>query len=269
MPTASAPLNSAWSRCSSVPSSTVATCPSRMTCPSRSATTSLAKSSGVSSRPLSRMARSSSAPLSRPTGAARFCASSACTTSATLTPAACRSAGRSSTVSSRSRPPTTLTCATPGTVRSSRTIIGSAMRVSVAVGISAERERQREHRLLRGIEPGEHRLLHLGRQVGPLGGDGVADVLRCLLDVLLEVEEDGELRQAVGRAGLGLGPVDPADGGERLLDRVDDLPLHRLGRGAGIEDGDADDRLLDVGKLVGVQVDAARRCRTPPAPPSR
>ena len=48
------------------------------------------------------------------------------------------SAGRISTVSSRSSPPTTLTWATPGTVRRSRTIIGSAMRVRVGVGISAD-----------------------------------------------------------------------------------------------------------------------------------
>ena len=57
------------------------------------------------------------------------------------------------------------------------------------------------------------------------------------------------------RAGLRLGPVDPADGGDRLLDRLDDLPLHRLRGGAGVEDGDPDDRLLDVGELVGVQVE--------------
>jgi hypothetical protein len=138
MPTASRPLKSARSRCSSVPSSTVAICPSRMICPSRSATTSRAKSAGVSSRPLSRMARSSSAPLSRPTGAARFCASSAWTTWATLIPAACMSAGRTCTVSSRSSPPTTVTCATPGTVRRSRTIMGSASRVRTAVGTCAE-----------------------------------------------------------------------------------------------------------------------------------
>ena len=59
-------------------------------------------------------------------------------------PAACMSAGRISTVSSRSSPPTTLTCATPGTVRRSRTIIGSAMRVSVGRRRSRDEVRARE-----------------------------------------------------------------------------------------------------------------------------
>ena len=82
---------------------------------SRSATTSWSKSAGPSSRPCSRMVRSSSAPLSRPTGAARFCACSACTTCGDADARGLAApAGCSSTVISRSMPPTTLTWATPG-----------------------------------------------------------------------------------------------------------------------------------------------------------
>ncbi len=88
-----------------------------------------AKSAGVSSRPSRRMVRSSSVPLSRPTGAARFCVCSACTTSPTPMPAACRACGLSAMVISRSMPPTTRTSATPVTPRNCRVRPGSAIRV--------------------------------------------------------------------------------------------------------------------------------------------
>ena len=71
-PTASVPLNRATLRCSSNPSRTVASSPSRMTRPWRSATTIWENSAGVSSRPLSRIARSELPDSSRPTGAAMF-----------------------------------------------------------------------------------------------------------------------------------------------------------------------------------------------------
>ena len=84
------------------------------------------------------MVRSSSVPLSRPTGAARFCACSACTTWATLTPASSSAGGCTSTVISRLMPPTTLTWATPGIARSARATPGSASRLSVVAGTVAE-----------------------------------------------------------------------------------------------------------------------------------
>ena len=71
-------------------------------------------------------------PFTRPTGAARFCACSACTTCATLTFAACSLCGSTSTVSSRSTLPKICTSATPGIARSSRVMPGSASRVSSA-----------------------------------------------------------------------------------------------------------------------------------------
>ena len=95
-------------------------------------TTRSLKSAGASSRPLRRIVRSFMSPSRRPTGAARFCACSALTTSATLTPDACRSRGRISTTSSRSMPPARSTDATPGIARSRRVMSGSAMRVSSA-----------------------------------------------------------------------------------------------------------------------------------------
>ncbi len=116
----------------------VATSPSRTTRPPAWVTTSCSNSRGDSNRPRRRMVRSSKSPVSRPTGAARFCDCSAITTCPTPIPAACSASGRSSTVSSRSSAPTTFTCATPPMPRSSRVRPGSAMRLSSGASIRAE-----------------------------------------------------------------------------------------------------------------------------------
>ncbi len=138
MPTASRPLNCAAVRCSLVPSNTSATSPSSMFRPPREVTTRWPKSAGVSRRPRRRMLRSSCGVFSRPTGAARFCARRALTTWPTLVCAACSASGLSSTASARCSPPTTDTCATPGSERSSRATVGSASRVSAAVDKDSE-----------------------------------------------------------------------------------------------------------------------------------
>ncbi len=132
MPTASLPLYSASVRCSSMPSSAVATSPRRTTRPPFSATTRLMKSCGPSRRPRRRIVRSSSAPFTRPTGTARLPCCSAPTTCGTETPAAKRRCGSRFTVSSRFTDPVTDTSATPGIARSSRVIPGSASNVSCA-----------------------------------------------------------------------------------------------------------------------------------------
>jgi hypothetical protein len=81
---------------------------------------------------MSRIERSSSEPVTRPTGAARFCSCSAWTTCPTLTPAAWSLDGTISTVSSRSTFPKVCTSATPAIERSSRVMPGSTSRVSSA-----------------------------------------------------------------------------------------------------------------------------------------
>jgi hypothetical protein len=124
------PLNSASVRGSSVPSTARPTSESLTSRPLRLATTTWSKSVGPSSRPLRRMVRSVSASVTRPTGAARFWLCIACTTSATVTPAASSFAGSSSIDISRSILPCSLTSATPGTLRSSLTMSGSASCVS-------------------------------------------------------------------------------------------------------------------------------------------
>jgi len=90
------------------------------------------KSPGSSSRPCRRICRSSSTPLMRPAGAARFCCCSAATTCAVPIPFASSACGLSSTVSSRLTAPFTVTSATPPRARSSRVMPGSASRVSAA-----------------------------------------------------------------------------------------------------------------------------------------
>ena len=183
-----------------------------------------------SRRPLSRIERSSRSPVTRPTGAARFWSWSACTTCPTLTPAACSATGSSSTVSSRSTLPLTATSATPGIERSSRVIDGSASRVSSACDSVVRRERERDDRPVGVVELLDDRLLHLERQVGALRRDGVAQVLRRLGEVLPELELDHDEAEAVVR--LAADVLHAADRGDLLLDRIEDLLLHAVGRRA-------------------------------------
>ena len=113
------------------------------------------------------------------------------------------------------------------------------------------RQRQRDDRPVRRIEPGQDRLLHLLRQVVADARDLVADLLRRLLRILLEHELDDDVAEAVERARRH--PVDAADAGDHLLDRLDDLALDDVRRGPGIRNGDDDDRRVDFRVLVGVE----------------
>jgi hypothetical protein len=108
------------------------------------------------------------------------------------------------------------------------------------------------------VEPGEHRLFHLGRQVRALGGDRVANILGGLLDRLLEFEEDGARRESIGPGAGGLLPVHAADAEDGILYRIDDLAGDFRGRCARVHDSHAHDRLLNVGELIGVQVEQGK-----------
>ena len=218
-------------------------------------TTSCLKSAGESSRPFSRIVRSSSCPSSRPTGDARFCDCSACTTCPTLTPAACRSRGRISTTSSRSIAPTRFTVATPVMPRSRRVMPGSAMRVSSAPVRPGDESVSDRIGRSAGIELREDRLLHLRRQVVANLRDLVANLLRRQPRVLREVELDDDVGEAVER--VRAHPVDAADAGDHLLDRIDDLTLDDIGRRAGIRNRHHHDRGVDLGILVGVELNSA------------
>ena len=119
-------------------------------------------------------------------------------------------------------------------------------------GERARVEGELHDRLIGRIEAREDRLLHLGGELAADGGDLVTDVLRGLLQVLLEDEEDGDVGETVLRRAADA--VDTGDPAHRLFDAVEHLAFHHVGRGAGIGDGDVDDRLLDVGKLVGLEL---------------
>ena len=79
-PMANVPLNIAADVGSAAPASTSASSPSRRRPRPRVAITICANSSGRSSRPSRRITRRSSAPFTRPTGAAMFCERTAFTT---------------------------------------------------------------------------------------------------------------------------------------------------------------------------------------------
>ena len=142
-------------------------------------------SADFGTRPPRRIVRSSCTPSSRPTGAARFCAESAPTTSPMLTLAAVSASGRTSTVISRVlragtvRPRRRRRCA-----RSRRVMPGSASSVSCATDIVFDASASETIGKVRRVDPREDRLLHLRRQVVPDGVDLVANLLRGFLQVL-------------------------------------------------------------------------------------
>jgi hypothetical protein len=96
------------------------------------------------------------------------------------------------------------------------------------------RERERDDRDVGVGELLDHRLLHLGREVRPDAADGVADLLRGLGEVLPELELDDDAAEPV--VGLALHLLDPGDGRDLLLDRVEDLLLDAVGARARVRD---------------------------------
>ena len=113
------------------------------------------------------------------------------------------------------------------------------------------RQHQRHDRQVGRIEPRQDRLFHLRRQLVADLGDLVADLLRRLLQILLELEERDDHAVAVERVRLDL--VDAADPRDAFLDAVDDLALDALRRRARVRHRHDDHRVLHVRELVGVQ----------------
>jgi hypothetical protein len=138
------PLRRLWLSTSAKPSSTLAICPRRtIRSPSR-LTTMFSNSRGDSMRPTRRMLCSSSAPLTRPTGAVVFCMRSAFTTSATETLNSLSFSARSSTESSRRSAPSTSTTATPSTpLKRSASSSSASREISAWVSVSEESARVR------------------------------------------------------------------------------------------------------------------------------
>jgi hypothetical protein len=118
-------------------------------------------------------------------------------------------------------------------------------------GQPLRRQHQRHDRQVRRIEPRQDRLLHLRRQLVPDRGDLVADFLRRLLQVLLELEERDDHAVAIQRVRLDL--VDAADARDPFFDAIDNLAFDALRGGAGIRHRHHHDRVLHIGELVGLQ----------------
>ena len=198
MPTASSPLNSAAERGSSVPSLHVGDVAEPDRC-GRCARRRRAARSRRACRDgrCRRIVRSSSAPFRRPTGAARFCACSACTTCADA------DAGRLQRLRAELDGHLALDAADDvdlGDAGDAAQLardagIGEARQLARPISVCDDSASDTIGRSCR-IEPREDRLLHLRRQVVADLRDRVADVLRRLLQVLLEQELDDDRRRS-------------------------------------------------------------------------
>ena len=139
--TAGTPFTLADNPRSAIPSSTLATSPSRMACPSRWRTTIRSNSSTDWTRPRV-LSVTTCGPVSmRPPGTSVFCACTARETSVTVRLAARRREASSQMLTWRCRPPTTITCPTPSTLSSWRLRTLSVNSVTSRIGRSEETTR--------------------------------------------------------------------------------------------------------------------------------
>jgi hypothetical protein len=89
------------------------------------------------------------------------------------------------------------------------------------------RQRQRHDRTIGVVELLDDRLLHLRREIGALGRDRVAQVLRGFGEILRELELDDDLPVAVVR--LAVDVLDAADRGDLLFHRIEDFLRDAVG----------------------------------------
>ncbi len=250
-PTASRPLNCADVRGSSAASLATAMSPRRISRPPRWATTSRPKSAGLSRRPRSRMVRS----VDRLVDAADR--RGQVLRLQRLDHLADADAGGLQRLRIELDGQLALDAADDadlGDAADAAQLVGDAGiddAGQLRPGQRRRGQRQLDDREVVRIEAGQDRLLHLLRQIVADLRDAVADVLGRFLQVLREVELDGDDAEAVERVRLDL--LDAADRGDLLLDRIDDLALDGVRRRARIGDRHRDDRRRHLGELVGVE----------------
>src|SRR5262249_13828241 len=87
----------------------------------------------------------------------------------------------------------------------------------------------------------------VGQAVGG-GADGVLHILHRHVHVAAEAEVDGD--DADSFEALRLDVVDPFDAGDRVLDDVGDVEVHRLGVGGLAVGGDVDNGEVDLRELT-------------------
>ncbi len=102
----------------------------------------------------------------------------------------------------------------------------------------------------------DDRLLDLPRQLAAQRRDLAADVFRGRHRRNLELELDDDVREAL--LGDRLDVAHALDGVDRLLDPLRHLALDGLGTRARIDRGDGDDRDLDLGEEVDIQLAVGR-----------
>ena len=183
----------------------------------------------------------------RPPGMSAFCDCSARATSLTDSFCARSSAASSHRLIWRLRPPITTTWPTPSELSRRRRSTLSANSVMSRTGLSAVTATVITGDAV-GIELLHRRLQHRARQQRNDAVDAIAHFLRRDVGVLLELERDDDLRDALGRGRAER--VDAADRVDRLFDLVGDLGLDLLGRGAGQPRRHRDRGDVDVGEAI-------------------
>ena len=133
--TVGSPSSSAADAASSTPSTTLPTSRTRMECPPSCRTTRSPICAGSVTRPWTRTVSSPGPVSTRPPGVVRFCAAMARWTSMTVTAAARRRTGSTSTFTWRLRPPMSCTCPTPSTDSSVRRMRLSASSVTSRIDL--------------------------------------------------------------------------------------------------------------------------------------
>ena len=177
------------------------------------------------------MVRSLISPWRRPTGTARFCDCSAMTTCATLDARRLHRRrvdldGDLALDRARHRDLGDVTDATQFVGDAGVGNLGQLRAGQVVRG-----QRQRHDREVVRVEALEDRLLHLERQLVADLGDLVADLLQRFGRLLAELELGDDHAEAVQRLRVHL--LEPADAGDALLDRIDQVALDLVGRRAG------------------------------------
>ena len=135
--------------------------------------------------------------------------------------------------------------------------IGETREFSLAQRRAGQRER--DDRSVRIVELLDDRLLHLYRQVRALGGDRIAKILRCFGEILAELELDDDEGEAIERGAVDV--LHAANGGDLLLNGIEDFLLHTIGRRARIWNADGHHRWGNVGELIGLELEEREQAK--------
>jgi hypothetical protein len=134
-------------------------------------------------------------------------------------------------------------------------LVGDLGQIAQALPFTAHAEV--EHRRGARLDLADDRLLDAARQLAQDRVHLVAHLLRRDVGVLVELEHDDDLGDALARHGVQV--VDARDLVDGALDLVGDVGLDLLGRGARQLSRDHDHRYVDVRKLIDTEAAVADR----------